>query len=95
MESISIMLVTAPWCNSCKPLKLHLDGKDTWGQFKFVMKDLETDLEELKHLNIRSVPTIVLLDNNEPFTSFGCGGVDIFRVWDNIEEQVENHINGK
>ena len=57
-----IIKFSASWCNPCKVLKTMLNGFDSCP-----IEDIDQNPEKALEYNVRSVPTLILLDsqNNE------------------------------
>jgi thioredoxin 1 len=58
-----ILYFTADWCNPCKKVKPIVEelNRDSAVKFQFIDVDQETDMA--KNMNVRSVPTFVVIEN--------------------------------
>lgn len=68
---MKILFFSSAWCASCKPVKnmikeIQLDTVDF---------DADSDPEEFKNWNVRSIPTLLLLDNEGKETLRLTGGI--------------------
>lgn len=54
-------LFTAIWCSSCKVMKSALQKSNT----EFIEIDIDDDIKLAKKYCIRSLPTIIVVDENE------------------------------
>ena len=60
-----LLVFSASWCSSCKPLKKMLLDNPQEG-FNLLQLDIDSNIEVAKQYNVRSVPTsIILVDNKE------------------------------
>ena len=85
---MKLWLVTAPWCTTCKPLKEYITNH---GFENIIIKDLEKDFDELKGLNVRSVPVLVFLSNDGTVLNYlPCGGMSPSQMLDAIEEKTKH-----
>lgn len=88
---LKFWLVTAPWCTTCKPIKEAISN----GEVQDIeVKDMEVDFEELKGHNVRSVPTLLILDGNSTVGIIPCGNMGLPELVDKIDEQVDLYVNG-
>ena len=53
----------ATWCQPCKALSTNFNRVDL-GDVELIEIDIDEKLELAKQYNVRSVPTLVLLENN-------------------------------
>ena len=62
-----VLKFSASWCNPCKNLQKSLQENEDVLKYKVEDIDIDESLEEAQKYGIRSVPTIVLLndDNKE------------------------------
>jgi thioredoxin len=58
-----ILYFTADWCNPCKKVRPIVEelNRDSAVKFQFIDVDQETDMA--KNMNVRSVPTFVVIEN--------------------------------
>lgn len=61
-----ILYFTADWCNPCKKVKPIVEdlNRDS-GDVKFQMIDVDSEIDLVKHYEIKSVPTFICLENGE------------------------------
>ena len=59
-----VLKFSASWCNPCKNLQKSLQENGDVLKYKVEDIDIDEHLEEAQKYGIRSVPTIVLLDND-------------------------------
>ena len=57
-----ILRFTASWCGPCKGLAMNLEGADLNMPIEVVDIDIQSDIAQ--EYGIRSVPTLVMLDEN-------------------------------
>lgn len=63
---ITVMRFTAPWCAPCKMLAPVIQGlAQEFPAVTFETVDVDANPDMAQHFNIRSVPTVLLLNNDE------------------------------
>lgn len=63
---ITVMRFTAPWCAPCKMLAPVIQGlAQEFPGVTFETVDVDGNPDMAQHFNIRSVPTVLLLNNDE------------------------------
>lgn len=63
---ITVMRFTAPWCAPCKMLAPVIQGlAQEFPDVTFETVDVDANPDMAQHFNIRSVPTVLLLNNDE------------------------------
>ena len=62
---ITAYYFTADWCNPCKKVRPIVEeiNRETSAKFQIIDVDSEPDL--VKRFEIRSVPTFILIENNQ------------------------------
>ena len=60
---MKILRFTASWCEPCKALSKTIDRIDTEVPIQVI--DIDDQLELAQHFNIRSVPTLVKIDEDK------------------------------
>ena len=58
-----ILYFTADWCNPCKKVKPIVEELNRDSSIKFQFIDVDQELEMVKNMNVRSVPTFVVIEN--------------------------------
>lgn len=59
---MKILKFSASWCSPCKTLKTLLNGFDI---FEIEDTDVDENPEKTLEYNVRNVPTLVLIDDDE------------------------------
>ena len=63
---VTVKRFTAPWCAPCRMLAPVLKQLETeLPDVKFEVVDVDEDPVQAEEYNIRSVPTVIILHNNE------------------------------
>jgi thioredoxin 1 len=63
---ITVMRFTAPWCAPCKMLAPVMQGlMQEFPTVTFETVDVDNNPDLAQHFNVRSVPTVLLLNNDE------------------------------
>ena len=63
---ITVMRFTAPWCAPCKMLAPVLnDIMEQFPDVVFEMVDVDNNPDLAQHFNIRSVPTVLIVNTDE------------------------------
>lgn len=57
-----LLVFSASWCGPCKAMKPALDELD---QDRLVRYDIDTAIEERAKYEVRAVPTLILVNENE------------------------------
>jgi thioredoxin-like negative regulator of GroEL len=60
---MKVLRFTAVWCEPCKMLAKNLDNVTTQVPIQVLDIDKEEDLA--RHFNVRSVPTLVMIDEDK------------------------------
>lgn len=81
---MKVLRFTASWCGPCKMLAKVLEDVETDKEIKVIDIDEEQDLAKL--FNIRSVPTLVMIDEGKEEVK-RLNGLQ-------SQQQVEEWING-
>lgn len=81
---MKVLRFTASWCGPCKMLAKVLEDVETDKEIKIIDIDEEQDLAKL--FNIRSVPTLVMIDEGKEEVK-RLNGLQ-------SQQQVEEWING-
>jgi thioredoxin 1 len=58
-----ILYFTADWCNPCKKVKPIVEELNRDSSIKFQVIDVDQELEMAKNMNVRSVPTFIVIEN--------------------------------
>jgi thioredoxin 1 len=58
-----ILYFTADWCNPCKKVKPIVEELNRDSSIKFQFIDVDQELEMVKSMNVRSVPTFIVIEN--------------------------------
>ena len=84
-----VLKFSASWCNPCKNLQKSLQENEDVLKYKVEDIDIDESLEESQKYGIRSVPTIVLLDddNKEVARSTDIKSANQLREWTDNNEQ--------
>lgn len=69
----TLLKFSASWCTPCKVLSKTLETTDL-SSLKFIEIDVDKQPELAKSHNVRSVPTLILI-NGETFRNDRCTGV--------------------
>jgi len=83
-----VLKFSASWCNPCKNLQKSLQENEDVLKYKVEDIDIDESLEESQKYGIRSVPTIVLLDddNKEVARSTDIKSANQLREWTDNNE---------
>lgn len=83
-----VLKFSASWCNPCKNLQKSLQENENVLKYKVEDIDIDESLEEAQKYGIRSVPTIVLLndDNKEVARSTDIKSANQLREWTDNNE---------
>ena len=83
-----VLKFSASWCNPCKNLQKSLQENGDVLKYKVEDIDIDESLEESQKYGIRSVPTIVLLDddNKEVARSTDIKSANQLREWTDNNE---------
>lgn len=68
MKDIVIKVVSASWCGQCGPYKKQLEQSGI--EFENIDADDESNMELLKSLGVRSLPTTLVYKNGELIKTF-------------------------
>jgi thioredoxin 1 len=65
MEKIMrhILYFTADWCNPCKKVKPIVEELNRDSSIKFQFIDVDQEIEMAKDMNVRSIPTFIVIDD--------------------------------
>jgi thioredoxin 1 len=81
-----VFYFTADWCNPCKKVKPIVEEINRDSIVKFQIIDVDSETELVKRFEIRSVPTFILIEDNE----------EVNRITGaQTKEQLENFIYPK
>jgi thioredoxin 1 len=58
-----ILYFTADWCNPCKKVKPIVEELNRDSSIKFQFIDVDQELEMVKSMNVRSVPTFIVIED--------------------------------
>ena len=58
-----ILYFTADWCNPCKKVKPIVEELNRDSAVKFQFIDVDQEIEMAKDMNVRSIPTFIVIDN--------------------------------
>jgi thioredoxin len=58
-----ILYFTADWCNPCKKVKPIVEELNRDSSIKFQFIDVDQEVEMAKNMNVRSVPTFIVVEN--------------------------------
>ncbi len=58
-----ILYFTADWCNPCKKVKPIVEELNRDSSIKFQFIDVDQELEMAKSMNVRSVPTFIVIED--------------------------------
>jgi len=79
-----VFYFTADWCGPCKRVRPIVEELNRDGDIKFQLIDADVNLDLVKKYEIKSVPTVILLEDN----------VEIDRIMGaQTREQLETFIN--
>jgi len=83
-----VLKFSASWCNPCKNLQKSLQENEDVLKYKVEDIDIDESLEESQKYGIRSVPTVVLLDddNKEVARSTDIKSANQLREWTDNNE---------
>lgn len=79
-----VFYFTADWCGPCKKVKPIVEDMNRDGNIKFQLIDADTNIELVKRYEIKSVPTFILLEDNEEIARMSGA---------QTREQLEKFIN--
>lgn len=80
----SMMVFTADWCGGCKAFKKALaENPDGLDNYPLELVDFDQNREIAKQLNVRSIPTFILYDENdrEVARKVGFDTLDELNAW--------------
>lgn len=60
---MKLLKFQASWCGPCKALSMTLSGMDI--PFDLVEIDIDENPEKAMKYNVRSIPTLIIADDNE------------------------------
>lgn len=80
-----ILKFEATWCNPCKQLTEVFEKNNYFGT-SYVVYDADSNKEDFAKHNVRSVPTVIKVDNNghEVSRFHGVKDADFIHGWINI-----------
>ena len=58
-----ILYFTADWCHPCKKVKPIVEELNRDSSIKFQFIDVDQEVEMAKNMNVRSVPTFIVVEN--------------------------------
>ena len=58
-----ILYFTADWCNPCKKVKPIVEDINMDSAIKFQFIDVDQESEMAKSMNVRSIPTFIVIEN--------------------------------
>ena len=58
-----IYYFTADWCNPCKKVKPIVEELNRDSAVKFQFIDVDQEIEMAKNMNVRSVPTFIVIED--------------------------------
>ncbi len=58
-----ILYFTADWCNPCKRVKPIVEELNRDSSVKFQFIDVDQETEMAKNMNVRSVPTFIVIED--------------------------------
>jgi thioredoxin 1 len=58
-----ILYFTADWCNPCKKVKPIVEELNNDSAVKFQFIDVDQEIEMAKNMNVRSIPTFIVIEN--------------------------------
>ncbi len=58
-----ILYFTADWCNPCKRVKPIVEELNRDSAVKFQFIDVDQETEMAKNMNVRSVPTFIVIED--------------------------------
>ena len=61
----TVFYFTADWCNPCKKVRPIVEEINRDSLVKFQIIDVDSEAELVKRFEIRSVPTFILIEDNE------------------------------
>ena len=82
MALTKILKISAPWCSMCKQLKKELSD---WDGIPIVEFDADEDEEICIKYNIRSLPTLLFVDESEKEIGRKVGMI--------TKKQIQDYIN--
>ena len=78
-----ILKISAAWCGPCRQLKKELEGWD--GDVPILEFDADENEKLCNDFNIRSIPTIIILDENDNEIGRKVGMI--------TKSELQNYIN--
>ncbi len=76
----TLKVLSADWCNNCTTLKQQLDKLN----LEYEVVDIDKNMEFVKEVNIRSLPTTILMQGNEIVKTFV--GLKIQEIFNAVKE---------
>lgn len=61
----NVLYFTAEWCNPCQRTKPIAEELKNEGLINFTFIDVDSEVDMVKRFNILSVPTYILVEDNE------------------------------
>lgn len=58
-----ILYFTADWCHPCKKVKPIVEDINRDSSVKFQFIDVDQEVEIAKRMNVKSIPTFIVIDN--------------------------------
>ena len=58
-----VLYFTADWCNPCKKVKPIVEELNRDSAVKFQFIDVDQEIEMAKNMNVRSVPTFIVIED--------------------------------
>lgn len=62
---ITAYYFTADWCAPCKKVRPIVEEINRDSMIKFKIVDVDSEIEIIKHFNIKSVPTFIVIKDGE------------------------------
>lgn len=76
----------ATWCSSCKAMeKILKQASEKYSNIKFCNVDIEEDYEEADKYNVRSLPTLCIVNENGEVVDKKTGSLSYSKLCDWIE----------